>query len=160
VSLTFDDNDRRICKENVMRLLKEIIAANTAAGKETLFDVCEYLRGRSFIEENESELIVVPDDSIVNIKDCPEVENEEATAGETEASINFAAHPSPATTVFQGTSASDNFAAACAAANAAAEKAASERREAATANKARENQLNYPQPGETSKAYYSRQGIE
>ena len=141
VDLSFYDNNRRISNENVVRQLEEIIAANTAAGKETLFDVCEYLRGKSYIEDNNN-YIIVPEVPVVLFKDCPE-----------EAAVD---EHHPPTTVFQGLSAAENFAAACAAANAAAEKAAAERREATS--KARENPMNFPQPGETSKAYYSRQG--
>ena len=134
-----------------MRQLEEIIVANATAGKETLFDICEYLRGKTYVEEG----VVIPEKS--SVTGCPE-DKEEATDVETVASgKDCPEDTTPPTTVFQSLSATDNFAAACAAANAAAEKAAADRREATS--KARENQVNYPQPGETSKAYYSRQGI-
>ena len=51
MSLTFHGIDHRIIsKVDVMRQLEEIIAANATAQQETLFDVCEYLRGRSYTE--------------------------------------------------------------------------------------------------------------
>lgn len=154
VILIFHDSDRCIRKNQVMRQLEEIIVANATAGKETLFDICEYLRGKSYVEEEE-ERAVIPEKSLL-VADCLE-DKEEATDVEIVASGKDCPESTTLpTTVFQSLSAADNFAAACAAANAAAEKAAVERREANS--KARENQMNYPQPGETPKAYYSRQG--
>ena len=51
MSLTFHGIDHRIIsKVDVIRQLEEIIAANATAQQETLFDVCEYLRGRSYTE--------------------------------------------------------------------------------------------------------------
>jgi hypothetical protein len=51
MSLTFHGIDHRIIsKVEVMRQLEEIIAANATAQQETLFDVCEYLRGRSYTQ--------------------------------------------------------------------------------------------------------------
>jgi len=156
VILIFHDSDRCIRKNQVIRQVEEIIVANATAGKETLFDICDYLRGKSYVEEEEEEeeRAVIPEKSLVT--DCLE-DKEEATDVETVASGKDCSESMTLpTTVFQSISAADNFAAACAAANAAAEKAATDRREANS--KARENQMNYPQPGETPKAYYSRQG--
>ena len=60
MSLTFHGIDHRIIsKLDVMRQLEEIIAANVAAQQETLFDVCEYLRGRSYAESSRGPVISV-----------------------------------------------------------------------------------------------------
>ena len=51
MSLTFHGIDHRIIsKVDVIRQIEEIIAANATAQQETLFDVCEYLRGRSYTQ--------------------------------------------------------------------------------------------------------------
>ena len=51
MSLTFHGIDNRIIsKVDVIRQLEQIIASNVAAQQETLFDVCEFLRGRSYTE--------------------------------------------------------------------------------------------------------------
>ena len=151
-SLIFHDSDQCMSNnKNVLRQLVEIIVANATAGKETLFDICEYLRGKTYVEEG----VVIPEKS--SVTECPEDKEEAADVETVTSGKDCPEDTTPPTTVFQSLSAADNFAAACAAANAAAEKAAADRREATS--KARENQVNYPQPGETSKAYYSRQGM-